>query len=350
MTLAQVTPATYPHLLHQLSSLAGGRLVALLEGGYCLESLAEAAALSLRQLLGDRCPEVPGGAASAVAAAAIRATVTALRPYWRSLAHWETVEQATLLLSDPEEVFRPDLSFRPPAGWPPVEFPTRDYYLVYTERQAQHWRARVAALALTTPLPAPEEQLVLAYDAAMERHRDDEPHPECPERTARIWAGLEEAGLVGREGVVRVEVGRRLAREEAELVHESEHWQLLQDQQAMEQGERDELAERLNSIYLNSSSLDCALLAAGAVLEVVDRVLAGGGAGMAVVRPPGHHAEPHTPHGFCLFNNVAIAAQHAVMQHGLARVLILDWDVHHGNGIQHIFYESSNVLYISLHR
>jgi len=145
-------------------------------------------------------------------------------------------------------------------------------------------------------------------------------------------------------------VGRRLAREEAELVHEPEHWQLLQDQQAMGQGERDELAERLNSIFLNSSSLDCGLLAAGAVLEVVDRVLAGGGAGMAVVRPPGHHAEPHTPHGFCLFNNVAIAAQHAVRQHGLARVLILDWDVHHGNGIQHIFYESSNVLYISLHR
>ena len=198
-------------------------------------------------------------------------------------------------------------------------------------------------------------RLVLAYDAAMERHYeerhcDDKPHPECPERTARIWARLEEAGVVGREGVHRVEVGRRLAREEAEMVHKPEHWQLLQDQQAMGQEERDELAKVLNSIFLNSSSLDCGRLAAGAVLEVVDSVLSGGGAGMAVVRPPGHHAEPHTPHGFCLFNNVAIAAQHAVRQHGLARVLILDWDVHHGNGIQHIFYESSNVLYISLHR
>ena len=102
-----------------------------------------------------------------------------------------------------------------------------------------------------------------------------------------------------------------------------------------------------------------------------------GGAGIAVVRPPGHHAEPHTPHGFCLFNNVAIAAERAVRfwlhsrrynekatwlcrskfntkiqvrEEGLDRVLILDWDVHHGNGIQHMFYQSNKVLYISLHR
>jgi histone deacetylase 6 len=73
-------------------------------------------------------------------------------------------------------------------------------------------------------------------------------------------------------------------------------------------------------------------------------------AGLAVVRPPGHHAEPHTPHGFCLFNNVGIAAQYAVTQLGVERVLILDWDVHHGNGIQHMFYSDNRVLYISLHR
>jgi len=112
----------------------------------------------------------------------------------------------------------------------------------------------------------------------------------------------------------------------------------------------DEEAENMNSIYLNPFSLDCALLAAGGVLQTVDKVIESGGAGIAVVRPPGHHAEPHTPHGFCLFNNVAIAAERAVREEGLDRVLILDWDVHHGNGIQHMFYESNKVLYISLHR
>merc|ERR1719173_332936 len=102
----------------------------------------------------------------------------------------------------------------------------------------------------------------------------------------------------------------------------------------------------MNSIYLNSWSLECGLLAAGGVLTTVDRVLGEGGqashGGLAVVRPPGHHAEPDTPHGFCLFNNVAIAAMYAVQQHGLQRVLVLDWDVHHGNGIQHMFYSNKN--------
>ena len=67
--------------------------------------------------------------------------------------------------------------------------------------------------------------------------------------------------------------------------------------------------------------------------QAVDSVLSGeSGSGLCVVRPPGHHAEPDTPHGFCLFNNVAVAARHAITEHGLRRVLILDWDVHHGNG------------------
>merc|ERR1719158_2690626 len=110
------------------------------------------------------------------------------------------------------------------------------------------------------------------------------------------------------------------------------------------------MAENMNSIYLNPFSLDCALLAAGGVLQTVDKVMESGAAGIAVVRPPGHHAEPHTPHGFCLFNNVSIAAQYAVTQLGVEKVLILDWDVHHGNGIQHMFYNNPNVLYISLHR
>jgi len=79
-----VTPATYPHLLHQLSSLGCGRLVALLEGGYCLDSLAESAALSLRELLGLRPPMLKGGSPSPAVQEAIRSTITALRPHWQS--------------------------------------------------------------------------------------------------------------------------------------------------------------------------------------------------------------------------------------------------------------------------
>lgn len=74
------------------------------------------------------------------------------------------------------------------------------------------------------------------------------------------------------------------------------------------------------------------------------------GSGIALTRPPGHHAEVDESCGFCFFNNVALAARHAQTKHSVARILILDWDIHHGNGIQHVFYDDPSVLYISMHR
>ncbi|MBI5035205.1 MAG: histone deacetylase [Chloroflexi bacterium] len=103
--------------------------------------------------------------------------------------------------------------------------------------------------------------------------------------------------------------------------------------------------------YANTRSFDAALLAAGAVVRAVDAVMAGQvNNAFALVRPPGHHATPSRPMGFCLFNNIAVAAQHAIMQHKLDRIMIVDFDVHHGNGTQDIFYNTSRVLYCSTHQ
>lgn len=99
------------------------------------------------------------------------------------------------------------------------------------------------------------------------------------------------------------------------------------------------------------ASWDAALHAAGGACALVDALLSGDApTGFAALRPPGHHAEPDRAMGFCLFSNVAIAARHALAAHGVERVLILDWDVHHGNGTQATFYDSDEVLFISLHR
>ena len=88
---------------------------------------------------------------------------------------------------------------------------------------------------------------------------------------------------------------------------------------------------RFNSVYMNTSSFSSALLSAGSVCEVTKKVILRDlDNAFAIVRPPGHHAECHKPMGFCLFNNVAIAAKMAVEKYGLTRVLIIDWDVHHG--------------------
>jgi acetoin utilization deacetylase AcuC-like enzyme len=100
-----------------------------------------------------------------------------------------------------------------------------------------------------------------------------------------------------------------------------------------------------------AKSYETALLAAGGLLELIDHVVAGKvDNGFAMVRPPGHHAEAERAMGFCFFNNVAIGARYLRAAHGLDRILIVDWDVHHGNGTQRSFYADKSVLYVSLHQ
>ena len=102
---------------------------------------------------------------------------------------------------------------------------------------------------------------------------------------------------------------------------------------------------------ISEGSYGAALLAAGAALALCDAVAGGvASAGFSPVRPPGHHAERNKALGFCLFNNVAIAARYLQERHGLRRVLIVDWDVHHGNGTQHTFEEDPEVFYFSTHQ
>jgi acetoin utilization deacetylase AcuC-like enzyme len=102
---------------------------------------------------------------------------------------------------------------------------------------------------------------------------------------------------------------------------------------------------------VSRESFQVACLAAGAAIRAVDSVMAkAGGRAFALVRPPGHHATPNVPMGFCLFNNAAIAARYAQAKHGVEKVLIVDWDVHHGNGTQDIFWADNSVFFFSIHQ
>ena len=104
-------------------------------------------------------------------------------------------------------------------------------------------------------------------------------------------------------------------------------------------------------VGISAHSFDAAMTAAGAAISMVDAVADGSvDNAFGLCRPPGHHAETSTALGFCLFNNVAIAARHLQKQHGMDKVLILDWDVHHGNGTQHTFESDPSVMYVSLHQ
>ncbi len=181
------------------------------------------------------------------------------------------------------------------------------------------------------------------YDPAYLEHDTGHGHPECRRRLEVSMAHLAAQRWFER--------AKRIAARTAEIacieaIHD--HGYIQRARGACAAGER-----YLDSpdVAISSRSFDAALLAAGAGLELADRLLGGEiDNGFAMLRPPGHHAEHAMALGFCLFNNVAILARYLQKRYGIDKVLILDWDVHHGNGTQHSFYTDPSVLYVSLHQ
>ena len=177
----------------------------------------------------------------------------------------------------------------------------------------------------------------LRHDASL-RH-DIPGHPERPERIVALEAELDHHDWFGFE---RVDAPR-VEREQLHAVHSEEHVAFIEQLSARGGGMID-----LDTAAVGAT-FEAALHAAGGAVALVDALLDGDApTGFAALRPPGHHAERGRAMGFCFFNNVAVAARRATAR-GLERVLILDWDVHHGNGTNDIFHAHDDVLFVSIH-
>ncbi len=175
------------------------------------------------------------------------------------------------------------------------------------------------------------------------QHLSGRPHAERPDRLIAIQNRLERDNLL--EQLIPIEP-RSCAVEEAELVHSSEYLETAQRDVAagaatLSTGDTD----------IDANSWEIACLAAGGILAAVDAAFQEDiKKSFCAVRPPGHHATPSRGMGFCLLSNVAIAARYAQQKYGIGKVLIVDWDVHHGNGTQDTFYDDDSVLFFSTHQ
>ncbi|XP_022309888.2 histone deacetylase 4-like isoform X8 [Crassostrea virginica] len=232
--------------------------------------------------------------------------------------------------------------------------------------------ARTQSSPLVLSIPPPESQdpqpisyrytTGIAYDSIMQKHEctcgNHANHPENASRIQRIWSRLQETGLVNRCEKIK---SRRATIEELQSCHSELHT-ILYGTNPMH---RHRLLDHVqfcilpcggigvdsDTVWNEMHTYTAVRMAAGCVTELALRVankeLKNG---FAVVRPPGHHAEANTPMGFCYFNSVAIAAKQLKEKSKVNKILIVDWDVHHGNSTQQNFFSDPNVLYISIHR
>ncbi|XP_070611498.1 polyamine deacetylase HDAC10-like isoform X3 [Erythrolamprus reginae] len=192
----------------------------------------------------------------------------------------------------------------------------------------------------------------LVYDGEMTNHKllweDPNCNLEVPERLSSCYDRLQHYNLIERCISVSAREGTE---SEIMLIHSMDYVEIVKSTEKMEKEELQKVSADYDAVYFHPTTYHCAKLAVGATLQLVDAVMSGKARnGLTLIRPPGHHSQRSEANGFCIFNNVAIAAKYAQRNYGLQRILIVDWDIHHGQGIQYAFDDDPSVLYFSWHR
>ena len=186
-------------------------------------------------------------------------------------------------------------------------------------------------------------RLAFIYHPLFEQHNPGYGHPESPLRVKRIYAYLKNNGFLRRLSEI---IPQAAGKQQLALIHDVSYIQKILRLNGKEHAILDG-----GDTVLNAHSVEAALFAAGAGITAVNLIVNQGyDKVFAAVRPPGHHAKADRAMGFCIFNNIAVTARYAQRFANLKKILIIDWDVHHGNGTQTAFYSDPSVFYLSLHQ
>ncbi|XP_018566749.1 histone deacetylase 6 isoform X1 [Anoplophora glabripennis] len=344
-----VTPHFYGHLITLLSGLANGKLVVLLEGGYFKESLAEGVACTLKALLGDVCYPVTiesNPTVDPLLQEVINNIKYILRDYWKCFKTEELFEYprfGNMAINSLEEHVT-CLEYRKVVESTGV-YETVDCYPVQSNGTIERFNAMIQELRKVYSKSRTCNNIVgYVYDESLLNHKPTgdtgKCPPERPERLTEIIKRFEEFGLKDR--CKHIELIKFDERAWLEKVHGSEYISNILNQK--------NITEKVDW-YFNDQTSHAIRKCVSSVLSLAQNISDGSiRAGVAVIRPPGHHALCNGGSGFCFVNNVVVAAQYLTEKLHYKRVLIVDFDIHHGNGTQELTYERSDILYLSIHR
>lgn len=346
-----VTPSCYSQLTNMLMTLAQGRVAVFLEGGYFPPSLSEGAALTLGALLGDTPPQIKNKTSiKEIVKNSVLSSIYFIRHYWKCFVHFNSppIESVNPKHQPKMEV---KIEFETAEEFiSSAPFPTRNYSPSNTTEENEKWTTYLESIKIGEKNYKNEFLNTVGYcfDMYMTQHFCIEGYtPERPERLSAAKQILSDFELLHRMSFID---GESLDFEDLLTVHNEEHVNRLRNLEASTEVNLNKQYQWVN-VYASPESNKVALFSGGCVKRLTERLLSGLiTSGVAIVRPPGHHAEKNAAGGFCLVNNVAVAARYAIDSKQVQRVMILDWDVHHGNGTQDIFLDTKDVLYVSLHR
>ena len=324
--------------------------------------------------MGDPCPRIlplPSLKLHKSLIESILDTISALRQYWNGVFPLQgtyekpAVGDEELEQSNLRPFHRPIVEYRGKLGLQenqPTVYQTRECYPIQLPEVKLALEKEIQSLKDLTDICNPfldKKSTCIFYSDLMKGHKNvGANHPERPSRITQIYKKLDTSGLLDK-CLIPNEL-RYATDDELKLVHTEDHIKSVQKLKTMSQKKIDEYAFQLDSIYMCKETEFAARLASGALLSLVDKVAKREARnGFAIIRPPGHHAAADKAAGFCIFNNIAIAAKYAIKEPDeeeagtrihFKKVMIVDFDVHHGDGTQSLVEGDPNILFISLHR
>ncbi|XP_072402950.1 histone deacetylase 6 isoform X1 [Diabrotica undecimpunctata] len=347
-----VTPAFYGHLITLLSGLANGRLVVCLEGGYFPESLAEGVVCSLKALLGDPCYPLNITEVHPEVIKVINSAIYYLRSTWDCLNLMDCfsypkddvpLKECLSINSENEHLSKIIYRFTPQ---PTTVYETTGFYPVRSEKEVFKFTKMIEDLRTAyASIYNFSHEVGYVYDELLLKHKckitTGKEVPERPERITEIIKTFDKFGLM-----------ERLKHIQDDQLVDCEAWvQKVHHLQYVDRILRLQDLPSQPDWYRNEFTADCILKCVSCILTLINSIQSNiVRSGVAVVRPPGHHACHEIGSGFCFVNNAVIAANYLIDVHKYSRILIVDFDIHHGNGTQDLTFERNDIMYISIHR